>query len=148
MGIDYPDVRLVAHFQMPANIESFYQEMGRAGRDGNMARCILLHCDRDKGLQNYFIQQSKAEAKVIAAKWRALQAMNRFVESPSCRQADILNYFGDSDRIRRCGHCDRCTPNSQWMVQMRAKGRIHKDRVGQITKKKSQIQPRNKNGIF
>lgn len=117
MGIDYPDVRMVAHFQMPANIESFYQEMGRAGRDGRDSRCLLLYAKKDRGLQSFFIQQSKADARVIASKWKALDAMTLFAEGGECRHAGILTYFRDSDRIRRCGHCDICAPQSPWLVQ-------------------------------
>ena len=116
MGIDYPDVRLVAHFQMPANIESFYQEMGRAGRDQKMSRCLLLYAKRDKSLQSFFISQSKAEPKVINAKWRALDAMTQFSEGGDCRHAGILTYFRDTDRIKRCGHCDICAPLSDWVI--------------------------------
>jgi ATP-dependent DNA helicase RecQ len=116
MGVDYPDVRLVAHFQMPANIESFYQEMGRAGRDGKMSRCLLLYAKKDRGLQSYFIMQSKAEAKILSRRWRALDAITQFAEGGECRHAGILTYFRDSERLRACGHCDVCAPKSEWIV--------------------------------
>src|SRR6185312_4576453 len=62
MGIDHPDVRLVVHYQMPANIDSLYQEMGRAGRDGLESTCLLLYAKKDKGLHSYFIRQSDADS--------------------------------------------------------------------------------------
>jgi ATP-dependent DNA helicase RecQ len=116
MGIDYPDVRLVVHFQMPPNIESFYQEMGRAGRDGKLSRCLLLYAKRDKGLHSWFITQSKAEASVISRRWRAFESMTDFAEGTQCRHAAILRYFRDSKQLQRCGHCDMCTPLSDWVV--------------------------------
>lgn len=116
MGVNYPDVRLVVHYNMPANLESFYQEMGRAGRDGRMSRCLLLYAKKDRGLQTYFIQKSKADARVIASKWRALEAMIQFAEGRECRHSRILSYFRDNERISTCGHCDICSPQSEWMI--------------------------------
>jgi ATP-dependent DNA helicase RecQ len=116
MGIDYPDVRLVVHYNMPANIESYYQEIGRAGRDGKMSLAMMLHSKKDRSLQTFFIKSSKAEPRVIQAKWNALNAMTQFAEGGECRHSGILTYFKDSDRIKRCGHCDICDPISDWIV--------------------------------
>jgi ATP-dependent DNA helicase RecQ len=116
MGIDYPDVRLVVHYQMPANVESFYQEMGRAGRDGKTSLCLLLYQRKDKALQSYFIRNSKAEPRVKSSKWRALDAIVAFAEGGDCRHAGILTYFRDAERITSCGHCDSCRPQSEWVV--------------------------------
>ncbi len=117
MGVDYPDVRLVVHLQMPANVESLYQEMGRAGRDQKMARCLVLYSKRDRGLHAFFINQSTAESRVIQQRWQGLNAITEFIESNECRHGGILTYFRDSNRIQECGHCDVCAPKSEWMVR-------------------------------
>ncbi|HKJ00590.1 MAG TPA: ATP-dependent DNA helicase RecQ [bacterium] len=112
MGIDHPDIRLVVHHQLPGTLEAYYQEMGRAGRDGEPATCLLLYAKRDKGLQTFFIRQSEAPPAVIQQRWIALDAIIAYTESDACRHAGILTYFRDAQRLERCGHCDVCDPAS------------------------------------
>jgi ATP-dependent DNA helicase RecQ len=112
MGIDQPDVRLVVHFQMPANIDSLYQEMGRAGRDGFNSTCLMLYSKKDKGLQSFFIQNSKAKKAIKDLRWRNLEALVSYCEAGECRHSEILTYYKDSQRLKKCGHCDVCDPAS------------------------------------
>ena len=93
MGVDHPDVRLVAHFQMPSHVESLYQEMGSAGRDGKDSTCLLLYSKKDKGLHSYFIQQSDASSAIVNRRWRALDIITQFAEGGECRHSGILTYF-------------------------------------------------------
>lgn len=117
MGIDHPNVRLVVHFQMPANIDSLYQEMGRAGRDGDHSTCIMLYAKKDKGLQSFFIQKSQAPAHIQSSRWRALENLVEYAEGGECRHSEILTYYQDSQRIDKCGHCDVCDPTSNRRIQ-------------------------------
>lgn len=117
MGIDHPDVRLVIHYNMTANIDALYQEMGRAGRDGCESTCLLLFAKRDKGLQAYFIQQSEAPGSIKRSRWNTLNALIDYAESGECRHAGILTYYKDAQRITECGHCDACLPTSPRRIQ-------------------------------
>jgi ATP-dependent DNA helicase RecQ len=116
MGIDQPNVRLVVHYQMPATIDSLYQEMGRAGRDGIDSTCLMLYSKKDKGLQTYFITSSEAPKEIKNARWRNLDALVNYAEGGECRHAEILTYYKDAQRIERCGHCDTCLPQSERKV--------------------------------
>jgi ATP-dependent DNA helicase RecQ len=112
MGIDQADVRLVVHYNIPADIDSLYQQMGRAGRDLKDSTCIVLYSKRDKGLQTFFIDSSDAARAIKNKRWRALDAILSYVEDGVCRNAHILSYFSDSRKLKQCGHCDVCVPNS------------------------------------
>jgi ATP-dependent DNA helicase RecQ len=106
MGIDKPDVRFVAHVNIPKNIEAYYQETGRAGRDGLPANALMLYGMQDAALQRNFIEGSDAPEAQKRIEHQKLNALLGLCEAASCRRKVILEYFGDS--AEPCGNCDTC----------------------------------------
>ncbi|HAQ9265175.1 TPA: DNA helicase RecQ [Enterococcus faecium] len=106
MGINKSNVRFVIHYQIPASLEAYYQEAGRAGRDGLSSEAILLFSPQDIQVQKFFIQQSQREEGQKQKEYEKLKAMTEYVYIESCLQQYILNYFGEtSSPCNRCGNC-------------------------------------------
>jgi len=132
LGINKATVRAVIHLALPKSVEQFYQEAGRAGRDGNPADCLLLWQKQDAGLLGFFANQILDSAERDRA-WKRYYKIREFAESRQCRHLQICAHFGETPKWKSCQSCDVCGSMPQWLTLAASQGAVRQSVTGRPT---------------